>query len=217
MHCVSCKKVSFEYKQTKILTTHTGANITRLRFIPLHPPPPTPPPHTHTHTHTHAHTDAHTELTLFLHLIDDLSKARILNLWKVDHDVRHVNVFYTRLRADLNILSTSRASKKQYETCPLCQSEPETVNHFILRCPFFQTERCHFFDCVKNFSPHLSMKSDLQKLAYILDLRCPPESIRVCCKYIYKVYTRRERCVIWNICIPSDIWLLLSVMSPWES
>ena len=30
------------------------------------------------------------------------------------------------------------------------------------------------------------MKSDLQKLAYILDLRCPPESIRVCCKYIYK-------------------------------
>ena len=119
-----------------------------------------------------------------------------------------VNVLY---------ISTSRAIKKQYETCPLCQSEPETVNHFILRCPFFQTERCHFFDCVKNFSPHLSMKSDLPKLAYILDLRCPPESIRVCCKYIYKVYTRRERCVIWNICIPSDIWLLLSVMSPWES
>ena len=128
-----------------------------------------------------------------------------------------IRLIYTRLRADLNILSTSRASKKQYETCPLCQSQPETVTHFILRCPFFQTERCHFFDYVNNFSPHLSMKSDLQKLAYILDLRCPPESIRVCCKYIYKVYTRRERCVVWKICTPSDIWLHLSVMSPWES
>ena len=128
-----------------------------------------------------------------------------------------IRLIYTRLRADLNILSTSRASKKQYETCPLCQSEPETVTHFILRCPFFQTERCHFFDCVNIFSPHLSMKSDLQKLAFILDLRCPPESIKVCSKYIYKVYTRRERCVVWNKCIPSDIWLLLSVMSLWES
>ena len=30
-------------------------------------------------------------------------------------------------------LSTSRTSKKQYETYPLCQREPETVTHFILR------------------------------------------------------------------------------------
>ena len=118
-----------------------------------------------------------------------------------------IRLIYTRLRADMNISSTSRASKEQYETCPLCQSQPETVTHFILRCPFLQTERCHFFDCVKNFSPHLSMKSDLQKPAYILDLGCLPESIRVCCKYIYKGYMRRERCVVWNICIPSDTWL----------
>ena len=92
-----------------------------------------------------------------------------------------IQLIFTRLRADRNISSTSRASKKQYETCLSCQSEPETVTHFILRCPFFQNERYHFFDCVKNFSPHFSMKSDLQKLAYILDLRCPPESIRVSC------------------------------------
>ena len=88
-------------------------------------------------------------------------------------------LIYTILRADQNISSTSRARKKQYETCPLCQSEPETVTHFILRCHFFQTWGYHFFDCVKNFSPHLSKKSDLQKLAYILDLCCPLESINV--------------------------------------
>ena len=33
-------------------------------------------------------------------------------------------LIYTRLRADRNMLSTSRASKKQYKPCPLCQSEP---------------------------------------------------------------------------------------------
>ena len=54
------------------------------------------------------------------------------------NQIRHpdIRLIYTRLGAYLNILSTSRASKKQYETCPLCQSEPETVTHFILRCPF---------------------------------------------------------------------------------
>ena len=135
------------------------------------------------------------------------------------NQIRHpdIRLIYTRLGAYLNILSTSRASKKQYETCPLCQSEPETVTHFILRCPFRPKDTISLI--VSRTFIHISLsKVILKKLAYISDLRFPPESIGVRCEYIYiyKVYTRRERCVLWNISIPSDIWLLLSVMCPWE-
>ena len=45
------------------------------------------------------------------------------------------------------------------------------------------------------YSPYFSLNNESQKLSYILDLRCPPETIRYDCKfieYIY-IYIRRER------------------------
>ena len=103
------------------------------------------------------------------------------------------NFQYRRLGTDLNILSTSRASKKRAEYCPLCHNEPETVSHFITRCPFFDAERSDFYDNVSHVSSSLSHKCTDQQLQYILDLRCPPETIKYCCKYVASIYARRER------------------------
>ena len=107
-----------------------------------------------------------------------------------------IRLMYTRLRTDLNVLSTCRASKKQSQMCPLCNTEPKTVSHFILRCPYFSAERNKFYDCINPYSPNFSLNNASTKLSYILDLRCPPESIRYCCKYIETIYIRRERAVL---------------------
>ena len=40
------------------------------------------------------------------------------------------------------------------------------------------------------------MNNESRKLSYILDLRCPPETIRYYCKYIESIYIRRERFVL---------------------
>ena len=106
---------------------------------------------------------------------------------------RDIRLLFTRLRTDLNILASSRANKKRTELCPLCNNEPETVSHFITRCPVFVTERNNFYDNVSHVSPFLPNKCDNQQLEYILDLRCPPEIINQCCKFVANLYARRER------------------------
>ena len=108
-----------------------------------------------------------------------------------------IRLIYTRLRTDLNVLSTCRASKKQSRMCPMCNTESETVSHFVLHCPYFSAERNIFYDCIKPYSPYLSLNNESRKLSYILDLRCPPETIRYCCKYIESIYIRRERFALW--------------------
>ena len=55
-----------------------------------------------------------------------------------------IRLIYTRLRTDLNVLSTCRASKKQSRMCPMCNTESETVTHFVLHCPYFLAERNNF-------------------------------------------------------------------------
>ena len=103
-----------------------------------------------------------------------------------------IRLLFTGLSTDLNTLAPSRASKKRTELCPLCHNEPETVSHFITRCPAFVTERKKFYDNVSHVSPSLSNKCDNQQLEYILDLRCPPEIINQCCKFVANLYARRE-------------------------
>ena len=45
--------------------------------------------------------------------------------------------------------------------------------------------------------PLLNPENESRKLSYILDLRCPPETIRYCCKYIESIYISRERFALW--------------------
>ena len=106
-----------------------------------------------------------------------------------------IRLIYTRLRTD--VLSTFRASKKQSRMCPMCHTEPKTVSHFVLHCPYFSAERNIFYDCIKPYSPYLSLNNESRKLSYILDLRCPPETIRYCCKCIGSIYIKHERFALW--------------------
>ena len=65
-------------------------------------------------------------------------------------DIRNI---YTRLRIDMNVLSTSRSCKNINDMCPLCDTEPETVSHFILKCPQLLYLRGKFYDNVSSHSP----------------------------------------------------------------
>ena len=125
-----------------------------------------------------------------------------------EHEVRKeirnsdIRLLYTRIRTDLNILATSRASKKRTERCPLCHNEPETVSHFITRCPVFVTERNNFYDNVSHVSPSLLNKCDNQQLKYILNLRYPPGIINQCCKFVANTCVARALFHIKNIMLP---------------
>ena len=84
-------------------------------------------------------------------LVIDAEKQKQTTLWyyenrPIHQRVLNMGVYHCKIANCLHILirveiqtpgsytlSTSRISKKQYETYPLCQREPETVTHFILR------------------------------------------------------------------------------------
>ena len=106
-------------------------------------------------------------------------------------DIRNT---YTRLRIHMNILSTSRNCKNIKDMYPLCDTEPETVSHFILKCPQFSYWRGKFYDNVSSHSPDLKDKNEMTQLKYILDLQCPPDTVRYCCQYIRDIYCFRGKC-----------------------
>ena len=108
-----------------------------------------------------------------------------------------IRLIYTRLKTDLNVLSTCRASKKQSGMCPMGNTESETASHFVLHCPYFMVERNNFYDCINPYSPYFSLNNESWKLSYILDLRCPPQTIRYWCKYIERIYIRHESFALW--------------------
>ena len=80
-------------------------------------------------------------------------------------DIRNI---YTRLRFDMNVLSTSRSCKNIKDMCPLCNTEPETVSHFILKCHQFSYLRGKFYDNVSSHSPDLKDKNDMTQLNLLL-------------------------------------------------
>ena len=77
--------------------------------------------------------------------------------------------------------------------CPLCSREPESVFHFVLKCPVYDRQRTFFIDKIVSRSPSFPNLDDVQKLKYIVDLDCPPEIINQCCKFIAEIYALRER------------------------
>ena len=55
-----------------------------------------------------------------------------------DPDIR---LIFTRLRIDVNALSTSKIRKNVLDNCPICGVESETVKHFITKCSDSKDER----------------------------------------------------------------------------
>ena len=104
-----------------------------------------------------------------------------------------VREIYTRLRIDMNILSTSKIHGNHANTtCFLCQNEEETVGHFLFRCPRYYTIRTEIYNKIANVDVHFQNLNDEDKLRYILDTQCPAENLGVCCKFLLEMYTKRE-------------------------
>ena len=100
-----------------------------------------------------------------------------------------IRLIYTKLRTDLNVLSTCHASEKQSRMCPMCNTESETVSHFVLHCPYFSIERNNFHDCINPYSPYCWPNNESRKLSYILDLCCSPPTPFDIVVNILKVYS----------------------------
>ena len=96
-------------------------------------------------------------------------------------------------RVDMNILATCKYRQPSAPACPMCQAGVEDIEHFILFCPTWQDLRNAFFRSVQMFSPSLAMASNLEKMIYILDLKCPSDAISHCCAYVKRVYEGRQK------------------------
>ena len=90
------------------------------------------------------------------------------------------------------------AVAKITEICVLCDTEPQAVSHFILKCPQLSYLRDKFYDNVFFHSPDLKDQNEMTQLKHILDLQCPPDTIRYCCQYIRDIYCFRGN-VISNV------------------
>ena len=100
---------------------------------------------------------------------------------------------FTRLRIDMNLLKTSKSQgHQQNDICLFCELEPETVDHFLLRCSKYQNIRMQMFTRISSNEPYFSQLNETNKLCYILDLKCCKENVILCCKFLYKMYKQRE-------------------------
>ena len=108
----------------------------------------------------------------------------------INPEIREI---YTRLRIDMNVLSTSKASGNPHNTtCFLCENESETVGHFLLRCSKYRAVRTDFFDAIDKNDSSFKNLNDNKKMCYILDVECPEENVGICCHFISKIYKMRE-------------------------
>ena len=115
---------------------------------------------------------------------------------KYIHKVRdpQIRKIFTRLRIDINLLKTSKSQGEQQNLiCDYCNLEPETVDHFLLKCSKFETTRNRSFNLLSSFEPEFLNWNDAEKLEYILDLKCSNTNIGVCCDFINKIYKEREK------------------------
>ena len=123
----------------------------------------------------------------------------------------NICIIYTRLRIDMNCLSTCKTRKRMLNgtLCNLCKSCDETVDHFLLNCKHFDDIRRPFINDVRKYTQSNLTYDQDRLLNFVLDLQCPPEAIPLCCKFVYKMYTKRE--TVWcNQMHILSIWCSLS-------
>ena len=103
-----------------------------------------------------------------------------------------IREIYTRLRIDMNTLSSSKSQgDKQLDLCPLCGSEKETVVHFLFRCSQFEHIRLVFYDELSLLGSNINHDDENEKLRYLLNVQCPPEAVGTCCRFLQQIYSRR--------------------------
>ena len=99
---------------------------------------------------------------------------------------------FTRLRIDLNILSTCKSQGNlRLDLCPFCKVEPESVSHFLLKCNRYLDTRKQFFDKITQKDAQFDTFNDQIKLSYLLNVECPENVIGLCCKFISDIYSQR--------------------------
>ena len=74
----------------------------------------------------------------------------------------------------------------------LCNDDVESVGHFLIDCIKYQDIRSVFFTSLAAKDDLFFQLSRNEKLRYILDVRCPEESIASCCKFLLQIYEQRK-------------------------
>ena len=108
-----------------------------------------------------------------------------------DPEIREI---YTRLRVDMNILSTSKIQGSgNSDVCPMCHLEPESVGHFLFRCEKYCDVRNGLLEGIKSQqnSSYFNYLHENDKLKFILSLDCPTEVIGKCCRFVHDMYKAR--------------------------
>ena len=101
------------------------------------------------------------------------------------------NIF-TRLRKYLNCLAMCK-TQGNFSMCAMYKLEPETIEHFIIKCPQYTDGWYSFTAKILPISQRYSSYNNVRKIQYILDLCCPAQALTSCIKYISTIYKTREK------------------------
>ncbi len=84
-----------------------------------------------------------------------------------------------------------------FEPCPLCKTESESADHFLLRCPKFSDRRQHFINGIVPFEPIFDRMNSDANLKTMLNLECtPPEARHLVIEFITNTYKQRRSLAI---------------------
>ncbi len=88
----------------------------------------------------------------------------------------------------MHVLATSKCRKNtngdNSELCPLCKTESESVEHFLLRCPKFSDTKQNFINGIVLFEPNFDRMNNDKMLKTMLILECKPEARHLVIEFI---------------------------------
>ena len=105
-------------------------------------------------------------------------------------------IIYTRLRIDSHLLQSSQAklNKSSDGLCKNCaRNTRESPEHFLLHCEKFSTIRKEMYEAINRIDYKFSTMNSMNRMKYLLDLRCPEQCISLCCSLVNKLYHAREK------------------------
>ena len=103
-----------------------------------------------------------------------------------------IRLTFTRLRIDMNIYSSYNVKKSTgTATCPLCYNGEDSLTHLLFYCSTSSGERRTFEYTMLQNSKSWNQINDRDKLATLLNMRCPDSVVATCCKSIHNLYESR--------------------------
>ena len=110
-----------------------------------------------------------------------------------------VREIFTRLRTDINILESCKSkigNSPSGGRCTFCPTQDlETPYHTIFVCENFENIRQNAYMNIKSIDPvfdQINMRPD-DLINYVLNLKCPEESVRRCCGLVGDIYEARVK------------------------